>query len=128
MADLSTPLLDAVINKLIDPSLDCKTLAYDPNAITSTDSSTVGLSPTTSTPSETLASDSNTINESPESPTAGPSLTVPTPNAQLSCPPDATGTMQYNGCTGKYLNLRSLLRYRSIAGFIFVLTLVSLLS
>jgi hypothetical protein len=120
MADLSTPLLDAVINKLIDPSLDCKMLAYDPNAITSTDSS----SPTTSTPSETLS----TINESPESPTAGPSLTVPTPNAQLSCPPDATGTMQYNGCTGKYLNLRSLLRYRSIAGFIFVLTLVSLLS
>lgn len=127
MADLSTPLLDAVINKLIDPSLDCKTLAYDPNAITSTDSSTVGLSPTTSTPSETLASDPNTINESPESPTAGPSLTVPTPNAQLSCPPDATGTMQYNGCTGKYLHLRSLLRYRSIARFIFVLTLVSLL-
>ena len=84
MADLSTPLLDAVLNKLDNPRLDCISLAYDPTTIND----------------YLLRVETNAYNPDPVA--TMPSQTSLDSDVQLTCPPDKTGPMQYDGCSGYY--------------------------
>ncbi|KAL7550345.1 hypothetical protein ACHAWF_013592 [Thalassiosira exigua] len=85
MADLSTPLLDAVNAKLTEPSLDCESLAYNASA---------------SEVSDLLDQQhplANTVLNQPSPPPSSPP-----PTDALFCPTDFTGPMQYGGCAGYY--------------------------
>jgi chitinase len=85
MADLSTPLLDTVLKKLDNPRLDCESLAYDPTTINDyllrVETNAYDPNPAATLPSQTSLVDSD---------------------VQLTCPPDKTGPMQYDGCSGYY--------------------------
>ena len=88
MDDFSTPLLDSVNNKLVDPALDCKSLAYN-STLVSGESSTVS-------DQQNLMS-AEAVQE--KVPTVSP--TTPAPTMPLECSPDETGPRQHNGCTGE---------------------------
>lgn len=82
MPDLSTPLLDAVHNKLRDPSLDCKKAGL------------VSIVPSDYTMAN---SHQNLIGDSPS-----PAPSTAAPTEVLLCPDNFNGPMMYNGCSGKF--------------------------
>ena len=86
MQDLSTPLIDAMHAKLRDPSLDCKSLAYDPNA------------PPKATGLQNSISDQGVPTIA--IPISAP--TTPAPTMPLICPADHTGPLQHAACSGFY--------------------------
>ena len=90
MPDLSTPLLDSLNNKLTDPTMDCKTLEYNPNIFSSGESTTSS--------GQQLTTSSQQVAQNV--PTLAPNTLAPTD--ELECLDDVTGPRQHNGCTGKY--------------------------
>lgn len=130
MADLSTPLLDAMVSKLSHPTLDCRTFANETSENSSTaDSYSTGetqqsisssseepwsapnlptVDPTTASYStvETQQSISSSSEElGPPSPAPIPPSVYPTtmqPTIPLICPEDFTGPKQVDRCTGEH--------------------------
>jgi hypothetical protein len=84
MQDLSTPLIDAVHHKLADPSLDCKTLAYDKSTFS-------GYSVVPGIPKPVTM----TVSSSGGGTANGPSV--------MACPSVFYwGKSQYDGCAGYF--------------------------
>lgn len=97
MADLSTPLLDTVIDKLANPTLECRTLANENSTITAENAAVETLQGMLS--NEQLMPPSLTPIIAPR--TIQPSTIQPT--TPLYCPDDVTGPRQIDGCSGENL-------------------------
>ena len=96
--DLSTPLLDTLNDKLTEPSLDCKTLAYDPSKLPSL---------------EALTTPSQVTSQQVTLPVI--SQNSPAPTVTVDCSDGITGPRQYNGCTGYYFCVYGKAVYPSIS-------------
>jgi len=97
--DLSTPLLDTLNDKLTEPSLDCKTLEYDPSKLPSFEDLT--------TPSQVQQVTSQQV--------ISQQTITPAPTVTLDCSDGMTGPRQYNGCTGYYFCVYGKAVYPSIS-------------
>ena len=103
MSDLSTPLLDTLNNKLTDPTLDCKTLTYDPNKGAVSGDTTLSGQQTSpnnvgAKPATVSGQQLNVPVTATKPPTQAPN--TPAPTAPLICPDGLTGPRQHEGCTG----------------------------
>lgn len=84
MKDLSTPLLDAVHSKLNNPSLSCKSLAYEASTFS-------GYSVVSN--GQSVASDGTSTTAVSSSPPTPAPTTTP-----LKCPEGYSGSLPYDGC------------------------------
>lgn len=101
MADLTTPLLDTVINKLANPTLDCKALMYESNSTSESSTNSAGSSTIQIQPSiPSISEEISLLTPTPIiSPTTHPITVLPT--TPLYCPNNFTGTREVDGCTGE---------------------------
>ena len=110
MADLSTPLLDSVITKLTNPTLDCRTLVHE--------NPTNPSGNATAETQQSILSNQEMLSTTPiiASRTIHPTTVQPT--TPLYCPDDITGPRQIDGCTGECSRLIFWLPHNHTSGFI----------